>query len=331
VATVVQSPIRKQLLEAFAEANGEFLSGQTLAKILGCSRTAVWKHIEELRKEGYQLEAVRKKGYRIVQAPDKVTENEIQFGLQTKRLGQTIYYEESVESTQKIAHRLSYEGYPEGTLVISEEQVAGRGRMTRSWYSPKYTGIWMSLILRPNLPPQKAPQFTLIAAVAISQAIEEISGIEAEIKWPNDILIRGKKVTGILTELQADADKIHSIIIGMGVNVNQSSTDFAADIQPIATSIAIEAKKKIPRAQLVRRILEKLEIYYDLYMEEGFRPIKLMWESRAVSIGKNIIARTINGTIEGKALGITDEGILQLEDAQGIIHHIYSADIEIKS
>jgi BirA family transcriptional regulator, biotin operon repressor / biotin---[acetyl-CoA-carboxylase] ligase len=331
VATVVQSPIRKQLLEAFAEANGEFLSGQTLAKILGCSRTAVWKHIEELRKEGYQLEAVRKKGYRIVQAPDKVTENEIQFGLQTKRLGQTIYYEESVESTQKIAHRLSYEGYPEGTLVISEEQVAGRGRMTRSWYSPKYTGIWMSLILRPNLPPQKAPQFTLIAAVAISQAIEEISGIEAEIKWPNDILIRGKKVTGILTELQADADKIHSIIIGMGVNVNQSSTDFAADIKPIATSIAIEAKKKIPRAQLVRRILEKLEIYYDLYMEEGFRPIKLMWESRAVSIGKNIIARTINGTIEGKALGITDEGILQLEDAQGIIHHIYSADIEIKS
>jgi BirA family transcriptional regulator, biotin operon repressor / biotin---[acetyl-CoA-carboxylase] ligase len=327
----VQSPIRKQLLEAFAEANGEFLSGQTLAKILGCSRTAVWKHIEELRKEGYQLEAVRKKGYRIVQAPDKVTENEIQFGLQTKRLGQTIYYEESVESTQKIAHRLSYEGYPEGTLVISEEQVAGRGRMTRSWYSPKYTGIWMSLILRPNLPPQKAPQFTLIAAVAISQAIEEISGIEAEIKWPNDILIRGKKVTGILTELQADADKIHSIILGMGVNVNQSSTDFAADIQPIATSIAIEAKKKIPRAQLVRRILEKLEIYYDLYMEEGFRPIKLMWESRAVSIGKNIIARTINGTIEGKALGITDEGILQLEDAQGIIHHIYSADIEIKS
>jgi BirA family transcriptional regulator, biotin operon repressor / biotin---[acetyl-CoA-carboxylase] ligase len=331
VATVVQSPIRKQLLEAFAEANGEFLSGQTLAKILGCSRTAVWKHIEELRKEGYQLEAVRKKGYRIVQAPDKVTENEIQFGLQTKRLGQTIYYEESVESTQKIAHRLSYEGYPEGTLVISEEQVAGRGRMTRSWYSPKYTGIWMSLILRPNLPPQKAPQFTLIAAVAISQAIEEISGIESEIKWPNDILIRGKKVTGILTELQADADKIHSIIIGMGINVNQSSTDFAADIKPIATSIAIEAKKKIPRAQLVRRILEKLEIYYDLYMEEGFRPIKLMWESRAVSIGKNIIARTINGTIEGKALGITDEGILQLEDAQGIIHHIYSADIEIKS
>ncbi|WP_429648813.1 biotin--[acetyl-CoA-carboxylase] ligase [Aeribacillus pallidus] len=331
MATVVQSPIRKQLLEAFAEANGEFLSGQTLAKILGCSRTAVWKHIEELRKEGYQLEAVRKKGYRIVQAPDKVTENEIQFGLQTKRLGQTIYYEESVESTQQIAHRLSYEGYPEGTLVISEEQVAGRGRMTRSWYSPKYTGIWMSLILRPNLPPQKAPQFTLIAAVAISQAIEEISGIEAEIKWPNDILIRGKKVTGILTELQADADKIHSIIIGMGVNVNQSSTDFAADIKPIATSIAIEAKKKIPRAQLVRRILEKLEIYYDLYMEEGFRPIKLMWESRAVSIGKNIIARTINGTIEGKALGITDEGILQLEDAQGIIHHIYSADIEIKS
>ncbi|MGG3736984.1 biotin--[acetyl-CoA-carboxylase] ligase [Aeribacillus pallidus] len=327
----MQSPIRKQLLEAFAEANGEFLSGQTLAKILGCSRTAVWKHIEELRKEGYQLEAVRKKGYRIVQAPDKVTENEIQFGLQTKRLGQTIYYEESVESTQQIAHRLSYEGYPEGTLVISEEQVAGRGRMTRSWYSPKYTGIWMSLILRPNLPPQKAPQFTLIAAVAISQAIEEISGIEAEIKWPNDILIRGKKVTGILTELQADADKIHSIIIGMGVNVNQSSTDFAADIKPIATSIAIEAKKKIPRAQLVRRILEKLEIYYDLYMEEGFRPIKLMWESRAVSIGKNIIARTINGTIEGKALGITDEGILQLEDAQGIIHHIYSADIEIKS
>ncbi|RDI43016.1 biotin--[acetyl-CoA-carboxylase] ligase [Falsibacillus pallidus] len=326
----MESPIRKKMLQAFSESDGEFVSGQALADFLGCTRTAVWKHIEELRREGFELEAVRRKGYRILHAPDKVTENEIRYGLNTKNLGQTIYYQESIDSTQKKAHQLAYDNCPEGTLVIAEEQTSGRGRMTRSWHSPKYSGIWMSIILRPNLPPQQAPQFTLLAAVAVVQALEEVCGLNPEIKWPNDILINGKKVTGILTELQAESDKINSIIIGIGMNVNSKQEDFPEELQKIATSVAIEKGKIVSRSSIIQKILEKLELYYHLYMEKGFGPIKLLWEGYAISIGREIIARTITGTIEGKAIGITNDGVLKIEDSSGRIHEIYSADIEIQ-
>ncbi|MEI5907217.1 biotin--[acetyl-CoA-carboxylase] ligase [Bacillus spongiae] len=327
----MQSPIRKKILEAFAKGEGKFLSGQELANQTGCSRTAVWKHIEELRKEGYQLEAVRKKGYRIIQTPDKVSESELLIGLETSMLGRNIHYQQSVDSTQKIAHILAQEAVPEGTIVIAEEQTSGRGRMTRKWHSPKYTGVWMSIILRPDLPPHKAPQFTLISAVAVAQAIGEIAEVDAEIKWPNDLLIKGKKVTGILTELVAEADKINSVIIGIGINVNLKKEDIPNDLENIATSISLESGQTISRAMLVQRILLKLEKYYKVYIDEGFYPIKLLWESYAVSLGQDIIARTINETIYGKALGITDEGILLVKEEDGKIREIYSADIQIQS
>ncbi len=325
----MQSTIRKKVLQALSESNQEFLSGQALADISGCSRTAIWKHIEELRKEGFVLEAVRKKGYRIIETPDGVTESNIRLGLQTKTLGTVIHYEESVKTTQKIAHMLASEGAVEGTLVIADEQTAGRGRMMREWHSSKGTGVWMSLILKPLLPPQKAPQFTLITAVAVVQAIEEASDLHPQIKWPNDILIDGKKVTGILTELQAESDKINSIIIGIGMNVNQTKEHFPDEIQEIATSLSIEQGEPLSRSFVVQKVLERIEALYSLYMKEGFTPIKLLWESYAISIGKKIRARTINGTIEGRALGITEEGVLKIEDTSGIVHQIYSADIEV--
>ncbi|MDH5159917.1 biotin--[acetyl-CoA-carboxylase] ligase [Heyndrickxia oleronia] len=325
----MQSPIRKRLLEAFTNANGEFLSGQALADILGCSRTAVWKHIEELRKEGFELEAVRKKGYRIISTMDRVTENEIRLGLKTSKLGSMIQYLDTIDSTQKVAHQLAQEGCPEGTIVVAEEQTNGRGRLTRHWHSPKFTGIWMSIVLRPKLPPFKAPQFTLITAVAVVQAIEQLCDLQPEIKWPNDILIKGKKVTGILTELQADSDKIHSIIIGIGINVNQTREDFPEELHSVATSIAIENGGKLSRSKLIQQILANLEKYYQIYLEKGFAPLKLLWESYAISIGKDIIARTVNEVIAGKAIGISDEGVLKIQDKNGVIHDIYSADIEV--
>jgi len=325
----VQSEIRKKLLDAFTDAGETFLSGQHLAELIGCSRTAVWKHIEELRKEGFELEAVRNKGYRIVKTPERITADEIRLGLTTNFIGRNIHYEESVESTQKIAHRLSYEEVPEGTVIIAEEQRSGKGRMNRTWHSPKYTGIWMSLILRPNIPLTKAPQLTLLTAVAIVQAIEEVTGLQSEIKWPNDILIGGKKVTGILTELQAEADRIHSIIIGIGINVNQKEEDFPSELQEKASSLFIEKGKVISRAGLIKSFFKHFEKLYLLYLEQGFFPIKLLWEGYAVSIGKILKARTLTNVIEGKALGITDEGVLKLEDETGFVHHIYSADIEV--
>jgi len=325
----MQSEIRKKMIEAFTNSDCEYLSGQHLADIAGCSRTAVWKHIEDLRKEGFEFEAVRRKGYKIISMPEHMTADKIKLGLKTAFVGRNLHYFDSVDSTQKIAQALAYENTDEGTVVIAEEQTAGRGRMDRKWYSPKYSGIWMSIILRPKLPIPKAPQLTLIAAVAVVQAIEEVTGILPEIKWPNDILANGKKLTGILTELQAESDRINSIIIGIGVNVNTREEDFPEDLLSIASSLAIETGKTIVREKLIRAILEELEKLYLLYLEKGFYPIRLIWESYAVSIGKNITARTLTGEIRGKAIGITDDGVLLIEDSGGRIHHIYSADIQL--
>lgn len=325
----MQSEIRKKLLDAFTNAGESYLSGQHLADLIGCSRTAVWKHIEELRKEGFELEAVKRKGYRILKTPERITADEVRLGLKTNFIGKNIHYEETVDSTQKIAHQLASEGVPEGTVILAEEQLSGRGRMDRKWHSPKYTGIWMSLILRPNILLTKAPQLTLLTAVSVIQAIEELTSLTPEIKWPNDILINGKKVTGILTELQAEADRIHSIIVGIGINVNQRLDDFPEELHDKASSLLIETGEPVPRAELIRAIFTRFEKLYQLYLKEGFYPIKLLWESYAVSIGKPIKARTLMNTIEGKALGITDDGVLKVEDDMGVIHHVYSADIEL--
>ncbi|MEH7388389.1 biotin--[acetyl-CoA-carboxylase] ligase [Bacillus sp. JJ1521] len=325
----MQSEIRKKLLEVFSNANGNFISGQKLSEQLGCSRTAVWKHIEDLRNEGYELEAVRKLGYRIITKPDKISSNEIRLGLETQILGRNIHFEESVTSTQQIAHKLANEDAIEGTLVVAEEQTTGRGRLDRVWYSPKHTGVWMSLILRPQIPPSHAPQLTLLAAVGVVQAIQEVTGLEPDIKWPNDILIHQKKVVGILTELQAETDRINSVIIGIGINVNHELSHFPESLQAIASSLAIEKGEKIDRAKLIQVILFKIEKLYKEYLQHGFKVVKILWESYATSIGKNIIARTLNGSIEGKAIGINEDGVLLLEDVAGNLHRIYSADIEL--
>ncbi|WP_053366937.1 biotin--[acetyl-CoA-carboxylase] ligase [Bacillus sp. FJAT-27245] len=328
MASKVQSDIRKKLLDAFAEAEGDFLSGQALANLIGCSRTAVWKHIEGLREDGFVVEAAKRKGYRLAETPSALTGDEIRLGLKTRFIGQAILYRETVDSTQKLALALAHENAPEGTLVVADEQTAGRGRMDRKWYSPKGTGIWMSLLLRPEIPPQQAPQLTLLAAVAVARAIEEAAGITPEIKWPNDLLINGKKITGILTELQAESDRIHSVIIGIGMNVNQTKGDFPDGLQELATSIAEETGNELSRPMVIREFCAQFEKLYLLYLEKGFYPVKLLWESYAKGIGGMIRARTYNGVLEGRALGITDDGVLELEDSSGKVHLIYSADID---
>ncbi len=326
----MQSGLRSKLLEAFSNAEGGFVSGQKLSEYIGCSRTAVWKHIEDLRKDGYELEAVRRLGYRITKKPNKISGNEIKIGLKTTKMGHYVHFEETVVSTQKIAQTLANEGAEEGTIVVAEQQTHGRGRMARQWFSPSGTGIWMSLIIRPNIPVQATPQLTLLTAVAIVQAIEEITPLKPDIKWPNDILINGKKIVGILTELQAEADQVHSIIIGTGINVNQAIDDFPEDLHKTATSIHIETNELWDRAQFIQEILLKFENLYTLYLAQGFRPIKLLWESYAVSLHKPIKARTINGTVEGTAIGIDDAGVLLIQTNDGSISQIYSADIELQ-
>lgn len=323
--------VTHKLAQRLIEANGEAVSGQQLADEFGISRTAVWKHIKALEEQGYGITSVKKKGYCIVNTPDTLEPSVIQPQLKTKRIGKLIDYSPSLQSTQITAHQLAQEGKPDGTVVLTEEQTAGRGRMARKWDSAYGKGIWMSLILRPDVPPQKAPQFTLVTAVAIVRAIEEVTNLKPDIKWPNDVLLNNKKCTGILTELQSDADGIQALIIGIGLNVNQSASDFTDEIKDIATSLKMESGEDINRAQLVRSILYHVEQYTDIYIEEGFGMLKMLWESYSTTIGKTVSARQASGTLEGIAEGITDEGVLQLRTADGKLHGIYSADIELKN
>ncbi|BET18102.1 bifunctional biotin--[acetyl-CoA-carboxylase] synthetase/biotin operon repressor [Bacillus velezensis] len=322
------STLRTRLIDLFSEAGDGFISGQKISDALGCSRTAVWKHIEELRKEGYEVEAVRRKGYRLIKKPGKLSESEIRFGLKTEVLGKQLHYRDVLPSTQKTAHELANDGAPEGTLVVADKQTAGRGRMARVWHSQEGNGIWMSLILRPDVPLQKTPQLTLLSAVAVVQAIKAFTGVQAAIKWPNDLMIHGKKAVGILTELQAEEDRVRSVILGIGINVNQQETDFPGELQDIATSLSMEAGEKIDRAGLIQEILLTFEKRYQDYLNHSFTPIKLLWESYAVGLGNELRARTLQGTFYGKSLGIDDEGVLLLETRDGI-KKIYSADIEL--
>lgn len=321
--------IKEKILYTLINANGKPVSGQKLADELQVSRTMIWKHLKSIEEDGYVVEAIKKKGYVLQSIPDLVSPEQITPKLDTEQLGRNLEYYTTCLSTQIIAADKARGDAPHGTVVIAEEQTAGKGRLDRSWNSTANKGIWMSVIIRPAISPEHAAQFTLVSAVAITQAIQEVTKLTPQIKWPNDILINGKKVTGILTELQADMDIVHSIIIGIGVNVNQEIDAFEESIQSIATSLSMEMGREVDRSLLVAKILYYLEKYGNLYVEKGFQPIKILWESYNCTIGNRIRATMLRETLEGVALGITDNGVLELKLDNGEIRGIYSADIHL--
>lgn len=324
------SKAKHELLKRLYEADGQPVSGQEIADEFGLSRTAIWKYVKDFEKDGYEIGTVRKKGYYLITVPDLVNEANVKKHLSAPAFGHRIDYMETCESTQLIAHDEAQSGAPNGTVIIAEEQTLGKGRMSRPWNSVAGKGVWMSVIARPALTPQQAPQMTLVAAVAVTRAIQEVTGIEPTIKWPNDILVNGKKVTGILTELQADPDRVKAIILGIGINVNQTEEDFPVELRPIASSLKMVLGHSINRAKLIAKTLEFLEHYTDIYITHGFSPIKLLWEGYSNTAGKRIRAVMFNETIEGTALGISNEGMLELRLDDGTVRGIYSADIEFE-
>lgn len=320
--------IKQEILKAFHDHPSEFISGEYLSQTCNVSRTAVWKHIEELRQEGYQFEAVRRAGYRLVSSPDSISAEEIKAGLDTAKIGQTIYAHDTVNSTQLLAHEAASKGAAEGTLVIAEQQLGGKGRLGRPWHSPKGTGIWMSLILRPQMPLPKAPQITLLTAVAMAETIREELQLPVKIKWPNDLFLHGKKVCGILTELNAESDRINYLVIGIGINVNTVESDFPAELSHVATSLRIETGRPIRRAGFIQAFCRCFEQKYRVYLSEGFEPVRKEWEAHSYSLGRNVTVRTIHSSLEGKAIGLDPEGVLIVEDSDGNQHKVYSADVD---
>ncbi|MGI8315337.1 biotin--[acetyl-CoA-carboxylase] ligase [Halobacillus mangrovi] len=317
---------RKQLIELLQKQEGH-ISGQQLSEALDISRTAVWKHMNELKKDGYEIEAVQRKGYKIISSPDKISTNTLQWGLDTKWVGQHLYHFDQVESTQEVVHQMAKQSKPHGTVVIADEQVKGKGRMARNWDSPKGKGIWMSILLRPDLPPFQAPQLTLLAATALAKMIDTRGGITPQIKWPNDILINHKKVSGILTEMQAEQDKIQYVVLGMGINVNQDIDDIPFDLHHKASSLKIESGQDWNIHETVQQILRLFESTYDQYVDLGFKEVKRQWEHYGYRIGEEVTISTMKRTWQATLVGIEPDGALRAKDKDGNEEKLYSAEI----
>jgi BirA family transcriptional regulator, biotin operon repressor / biotin---[acetyl-CoA-carboxylase] ligase len=320
--------IRDELISVLIQTQPSFLSGEAISRKVGCSRMAIWKQIEELRQAGYEIEARPRSGYRLLYRPDRVAPEELMPHLQTRSFGQEIRYQFTMPSTQRLAHQWARMGAPEGAVVIAEEQTQGRGRLGRNWHSPPQTGIWMSLILRPSIALMQASQMTLLVSVGVLRGIERITGLSPQIKWPNDLLIAGKKVCGILTELRGEQDQIHYMVVGIGINVNTTVAHFPPELRGTATSLALQLGGSVHRAPLIAAILAELEQRYEDYLLDGFSVIQTEWEQRADMVGKVITARGAHGVMTGTVVRLNENGALLLRTAQGMVP-IYSADIEM--
>lgn len=318
--------MRERLLGMLTESAGGYVSGEEASRRLGISRTAVWKHIRRLMEEGYEIEASRSRGYRLTGKPDKLTVPGLKAQLKTKRIGRSIHLYDELGSTQDAARQLAEEGAPEGTLVLAELQTQGRGRMGRSWLSPKGKGIWMSLVLRPDVPVICAPQLTLLAGAALCRSLRRLSGLPIGIKWPNDLLVEGRKISGILVESSAEEDRLRYVVAGIGISVNLAPDDYPPELRDKAASLRMAAGRPFDRTETAARFLETFEELYDLYCEAGFGPIRTLWEAWSVSLGKPVRLTTPQGDIEGVPVGLADSGALRVRLADGSERDVFSVD-----
>ena len=305
------------------------ISGQELGKRLNISRTAIWKHINELRSRGYQIESSPKSGYTFIESTHLLLPEEIGLGLNTQVMGKHIVHYDEVSSTQDMAAELARGGAAEGTLVIAETPTKGRGRKGRSWVSPPEGGIYLSLILRPSLLPSRILQIPLIAGVALTKAIKETVPLEPLIKWPNDIVIANKKVGGILTEMSSEIDGVNYVVLGIGINVNIPASLLAEQTAGIATSLAAEYGEYISRARLVRCFLSEFEAIYTEFLASGFSPVRGEWKAANNTIGSWVKVTDGGEEIEGKALDIDDDGFLLVRKESGHVSRIISGDVSL--
>ncbi len=311
------------------EGVSDFVSGEDIAKELGFSRTAVWNHIDTLRKLGYEFESVPRLGYRLIKSPDLLFPDEIEASLETKIIGKKIYYYDQTHSTNDIADQLARDGASEGTCVLAEFQTRGRGRLARNWIAPKGKNILLSVIFRPQLDIRHVPLMTLISAIAVSRTLETL-GFNPKIKWPNDVYIGNKKVAGILTEMVSEQDAIKHLIIGIGINVNLSLSDLPKDIENKATSLSILTGHHMDRKILLKELLYELEKIYSLITSSQYEKIIEEWSKLSMLSGRWVEIFSGEKKIEGIVLGIDSSGALLLKLENGFVESILSGDIQLK-
>lgn len=318
--------MKTRILTLLQEAEG-YLSGQELCEKLGVSRTAIWKWIKKLKEEGYEIQAVPNRGYRLVARPDKVTEEACLSQMDTAWAGRNIRYFPITDSTNTRARALAEEGAPHGTLVIAEEQTGGKGRRGRNWSSPAGTAVYMTILLRPVIAPQNASMLTLVMALAVEEGIRRVSGLDTMIKWPNDVVAEGKKLCGILTEMSADMDGIRYVVIGAGINANQEA--FPEELAA-ASSLRILKGKKVERSVLIAETMKAFEKYYEIFVRtQDMSGLKEVYERRLANMGRQVRVLDSQPWM-GTARGIDRSGELLVEDGEGRVHTVLSGEVSVR-
>ncbi len=307
----------KEVLTFLREKDG-YISGDYISTEIGISRTAVWKYMNQLAKMGYKVSKLKGKGYRLAETPDRLYPWEVERFLDTKVIGRKVVYKERLDSTNSAAFKLALGGEPEGTCVVTETQEKGKGRLGRVWVSPFGKNVYVSAILRPRIHPSVVYPITFISSLAVSDTIETMTGLQATLKWPNDVLLNGKKICGTLLELSTEADVVRFVIVGVGFNVNMVEEDLDAQIKRKATSLFLETKKVYERAAACGILLSNLEHYYELFREKGAEAISAMWEERAAIKGKHLEISQMGETHRGICMGIAKDGGILLNTEEGV-------------
>lgn len=323
------SSSRKTEVLQLLRSSNDYVSGQQICESFGISRTAVWKIINQLKDEGYEIEAVQNKGYFLSSAPDVLSLSELESRMKTKMAGSHLLYFDEVGSTNIEAKKQAESGAPNGLLVVADKQSQGRGRRGRSWESPAGMNIFMTIMLRPSFAPSKASMITLVMAVSVAQAIADVTRLSVGIKWPNDIVVNKKKVVGILTELTTETDYIQHLVCGVGINVNQ--TEFPEDISATATSLYLEGGRKINRAELIVKSMERFEENYETFCKtknmEG-----LIDNYNRMLVNREAQVRVLDpkGEYDGISHGITKMGELIVEKADGTVENVYAGEVSVR-
>ena len=320
-----------QILSTLRAAGSSSVSGAELSQELGVSRAAIWARIEELRKLGYEIEASPHLGYRLLSVPDVLHADDLLARLgKTKIIGRDVRVFEKTTSTNDVIEKLASDGVKEGVVVFAESQTKGRGRLGRKWISPAGKGLWFSVLLRPDLRPPQTTQLTVASAIAIRRAIASQTGLKPEIKWPNDILIRGKKVAGILTELSAELDHIKYVILGIGVDVNPDAREFPAELRKLATSLKAELDRPISRSDLGVAILRELDADYARICSGQFAEVADEWETHCTTLGHEVVIRVGERVIRGRAESLGEDGALMLRTDHGHLEQIIGGDVTLE-
>lgn len=319
-----------KILSALRE-NVTGVSGAELAEQLGISRAAVWSRIEELRRVGYDIQAGPHFGYRLTDEPDTLLADDLLARLgKTRLIGRDIRVFEQTTSTNDVVEKLACDGVREGAVVFAESQTRGRGRLGRKWVSPAHKGLWFSILLRPNLRPQETTQLTVACATALRRAIVSQTRLPVEIKWPNDILINGKKTAGILTEMSAELDRVRHVIPGIGIDVNQDAQEFPPELRKIATSLKIESGETLSRPALATAVLRELDKDYSRVCAGKFSEVAGEWVEHCGTIGKDVTVQIGDRKIRGRAESLDDDGSLILRTEHGRLQRITGGDVTVE-